>query len=330
MGEERAGAAARFGGSLTVACDIEASRARALADAHSGAVAVQDMRDFDWSSLDAIFVCTPPYARGDIELQIIRAGVPLFVEKPIGVTAAAAAPLFNALENDGVINAVGYMNRYRRSIELAKQMIGQGSVLGISAHWISGHYGVWWRESEELSGGGVNDEATHIIDLMRYLVGEITEVAALRGTKDGIGPSGTVAAILRFQSGALGTLLYSGQSMTKQIALRLHTPSGELRLETWDFNLDYGNRRVSGKPRGTERSIIFRQEVQSFVQAVTRSNRSLVRSTIPDAIRTQGVVDALFKSIRTGQPVSLDHENKQIIVDEPPLQQDLVPSLQYL
>jgi predicted dehydrogenase len=300
MGRERARAAALLGGSLVAACDVDAWRARELAAAHPGAAVIKHTRALDWSRLDAVFVCTPPFARGEIEVETVRAGVPLFIEKPVGTTAAVAVPLLQALDGSDLVNAVGYMNRYRRSVDEAKRVADERGVLGISAHWVASPYHVWWRESEELSGGGMNDEATHIIDLVRYLVGEITAVQAVQGSERPGDPSGTVAALLRFQNGAVGTLLYSGGSTVKQIGLRLHTASGEIRLETWDFNLHYDGRRVPGRPRGAERSAIFATEVQTFIEAVGQSNRLLVKSTIADAVRTQCVVDTLRESVKGG------------------------------
>lgn len=301
MGRERAKVAALLGGSLVAACDVDGARACELAAAHPGALVLEHARSLDWSRLDAVFVCMPPFARGEVAIEAVRARVPLFLEKPVGVTATAAVPLLEALDGTDLVNAVGYMNRYRRSIAEAKRVIGERDVLGISAYWMAHPYQVWWRESEELSGGGINDEATHVIDLARYLVGEIASVQAQQDPSRRDGDLlGMVAALLRFDSGALGTLMYSGRSAVKQIGLQLHTSSGEIRLSTWDFDLQYDGRRVPGRARGASREAVFAIEVEAFIEAVRHSDRSLVRSSVADAVRTQRVVDALRESARTG------------------------------
>jgi predicted dehydrogenase len=297
MGRERAAAATSVGGMLAVACDVDHSRAAALAAAHPGAIVASHSDMLDWSRLDAVFVCTPPFARGGAEVEAIRAGVPLFLEKPIGVTVDDALPLLDALANCDVINAVGYMNRYRRSVDAARLIATAEGVLGVSAYWVSGTKCVEWREREELSGGGINDEATHVVDLIRYLVGEVVAVQAWRHTPSGSrGVSGSMAVLLRLQAGIPGTMFYSGGSAVKQINISVHTPKRELRLTSWDFDLIDGTRRVAGRGRGTERSAIFVREVEAFVTAIRDSNPSLIRSTVADAMRTQRVIDLIRES----------------------------------
>ena len=85
----------------------------------------------------------------------------------------------SVLANRDVINAVGYMN-YRRSVDAARLIATAEGVLGVSAYWVSGTNRVEWREHEKLSGGGINDEAAHVVDLIRYLVGEVVAVQAWR------------------------------------------------------------------------------------------------------------------------------------------------------
>jgi predicted dehydrogenase len=307
MGHERAAAATSCGGTLAVACDIDLARATALAASHPGAIVTSHGDMLDWGRIDAVFVCTPPFARGGAEVDAIRAGVPLFLEKPIGVTLNDALPLLDALANRDVINAVGYMNRYRHSVEAAKLIATAEGVLGVSAYWVSGTNRVEWREREELSGGGVNDEATHIVDLIRYLVGEVVAVQAWRHTPSGNRDvSASVAVLLRLEAGIPGTVFYSGDSAVKQINISIHTPKRELRLTSWDFDLIDGSRRVAGRGRGMERSAIFVREVEVFVRAIRESNPSLIRSTVADAMRTQQVIDRIRESVRDDRLIEVD------------------------
>jgi predicted dehydrogenase len=307
MGRERVAAATSVGGTLAVACDVDFSRAAALAAAHPGAIVASHSDMLDWRHLDAVFVCTPPFARGGAEVEAVRAGVPLFLEKPIGITSDDALPLLDALANRDVINAVGYMNRYRRSVEAAKQITTAEGVLGVSAYWVSGTNRVEWRERNELSGGGINDEATHIVDLIRYIVGEVVAVQAWRRTPSGSRDvSASVAVLLRLEAGIPGTVFYSGESAVKQINLSVHTSKRELRLASWDFDLIDGTRRVAGRSRGTERSAIFVREVEVFVRAIRESNPSLIRSTVADAMRTQQVIDRIRESVSNDRLTEVD------------------------
>lgn len=298
-----------LGGELAAACDVDVRRARELVALHGSGMALAEPNDLPWRYLDAVFVCTPPFVRGEVELAAIRAGVAIFLEKPVGVTAAGVGRVLEALKVSGVVNAVGYMNRYRNSVGEARRLARERGVLALSCNWVAGRYGVWWREQDELSGGGLNDEATHLVDLARYLVGEIVEVEAVRDLgNDGPSTVGTVAAVLRFELGQLGTLLYNGQASGKQIGLRLHTPTGELRLDSWDFDLIHDDKKVLGRPLGSDRSDIFRIEVKAFMDAVGGSGRSTIRSTFADAVKTQQVVDALRRSGTDGHSQTLRND----------------------
>src|SRR4051812_15358679 len=112
MGRERARAAKLLGAEVVAVCDPDLERATALAsDVH--AEVLPDTAHLDMSELDVLFECTPPAARGGVQEKAIAAGVALFVEKPIGLDAQQCLPLLELLDKRPVVNAAGYMNRYR-------------------------------------------------------------------------------------------------------------------------------------------------------------------------------------------------------------------------
>src|SRR5438552_37492 len=83
MGLTHAKSAARLGHRMVLACDPDLARASALAATYPGCEAVADPAAIRWEEIDAGFVCTPPFARGPVELYAAKASVPLFLEKPI-------------------------------------------------------------------------------------------------------------------------------------------------------------------------------------------------------------------------------------------------------
>src|SRR3954462_1432954 len=123
MGLQHARSAAALGHRIVVACDVDGARASALAAAYPGCAGLTDTGAIRWEEIDAGFVCTPPFARGPVELFAARAGVPLFLEKPIGLSAAQLLSAANAFRESGAITSVGYMNRYRPSVRKAKKLL---------------------------------------------------------------------------------------------------------------------------------------------------------------------------------------------------------------
>src|SRR5213593_3604347 len=121
MGRERARAATSLGARVVTVCDPDFQRARDLAF-ELQAAALREPEQIAWGALDALFVCTPPGARGRAETLAIDAAVPLFVEKPVGVCAEQLLPVLRGLEARRVVSAVGYMNRYRDSVLRARRL----------------------------------------------------------------------------------------------------------------------------------------------------------------------------------------------------------------
>ena len=295
MGREHARAVTALGARVVTVCDPIAESARALAAAHDGCTGVADPGGLDWRALDAIFICTPPVARGPLELAAIEAGVPFFVEKPIGLSAEHVAPILRALDRRPVIHSVGYMNRYRSSVRRARDHAADGAV-AMSAAWIGKVYRLdWWLRADH-SGGPLNEQGTHLVDLGRHLLGEVVEVAALSTQAPTDPATGSVAASLRFASGACGTLLYSCCASDKLIGVELYTRSRVVRLRDWEL-------RLEGEPAPEED--VFVAQAAAFLTAVRAGSPRTIRSTFQDALRTQLVVDALGRAIATGRPQEL-------------------------
>lgn len=292
MGRERARAAKLLGAQIVAICDPDVERAALLA-ADLDAAVLPTAAELDLSRLDALFVCTPPALRGAAERAAIAAGVSLFVEKPIGLNAEQCLDLLQAIEQRPIINAVGYMNRYRDSVLCARQQIQAAFPIAIAFQWFSARYGVpWWLDVNQ-SGGPVNEQCTHYIDLCRFFCGEISEAQALvRPLIGAPAAEGTVAITLRFENGLLGSGLYSCEASQKQMAFEVFLPDRSVRLEGWDL-------RTSGEARTED---IFVKEVSAFFEAVQSGDASTIQSDIASALKTQSVVDAVRRAMKSGLP----------------------------
>jgi predicted dehydrogenase len=302
MGRERVLASVQQGARLVAVCDPDRARAQELAAPYAGCSILDDATWLDWGSLDAVFVCTPPFARGPVEVAAIGAGVALFVEKPIGLSSSHCAPILAALRRNPVLNAVGYMNRYRDSVGRARRTLSGSTVLGVSAHWVGGMYRVpWWAERER-SGGQINEQCTHLVDLVRYLAGEIEEVHAF-GQKagDGTDVETTASITLRLTGGILGSLFYGCVADRKQIGLRFFSPQGSLTLEGWEMNLVEGADPGPGDDPRPQAGSVFAREVAAFFGAIKDGDPTWIKSDLVDAACTQRAVDAIRLSMSSGR-----------------------------
>ncbi|CAH2791357.1 MAG: Myo-inositol 2-dehydrogenase (EC [uncultured Caballeronia sp.] len=279
--------------------DVDNSRASQVAGIHNSR-AVASLAEMNWSGLDAVFVCTPPNDRAAMEIAI-RLDKHVFVEKPIHLSARHSLSLLSMTLPRDHIFAVGYMNRYRSSIEEVRKRIEGMPILGFQAHWICKPYMVpWWADPAQ-SGGPLNEQATHMVDLIRYLLGEVYQVTAIQGMS---GP-GTVSIMLRMQSGCIGTFVYSCSATKKDIGLRLFTQHTPIVLSGWDFYLSDAPWQTSPL-QGQSSEDAFLSETKSFIDAVESGDAQAVRSPFADAFKTQVVVDCIRNSLRLGTHVTVE------------------------
>ena len=154
----------------------------------------------------------------------------MLCEKPLAVSYAQAAAALAAVTRAGVHNAVGFNYRKLPAVALMRQMVADGVVGEVRlwrASWLSDEFTdpatPWdWRFDRAMGGTTIADLGSHLIDLARWMVGEISEVSAqsqtfiterpVAGTGPAAGGSRAVtvddasSALLRFASGARGTL----------------------------------------------------------------------------------------------------------------------------
>ena len=203
-----------------------------------------------------------------------------------------------ALASKPVLNAVGYMNRYRKSVQTIKQHLAGKSTLGMSADWLVGMYGVPWWSQKSGSGGPINEQATHIVDLARYLVGEIAAVQAIaQPIPDHPDLIGSAAINLRFANGQSCSMLYSCLANEKMIRLHVYTKDSDYVLSGWDFHLVGDD---STRVKYEERNQIFEVEVAAFLNAVSTSSNDGLLCSFEDALATQRVVDTIHRAVESG------------------------------
>lgn len=174
---------------------------------------------------DALIICTPPFAHGEIEEAACAAKIPFFVEKPVAVNMELAKRVLRAVEQSGVATQVGYMFRFAAPIRKVRELLQKHPVAMIQAHYyMPGLPNKNWWKKMDLGGGQLIEQATHMIDLGRFLAGEAKTVVG-RATQtrdwtpppdykeegllryaDGLEIPDTTALIVEYECGALGTL----------------------------------------------------------------------------------------------------------------------------
>jgi predicted dehydrogenase len=200
---------------------------------------------------------------------------------------------------------VGYHWRYFESVEVARRLIAGRPVGMVLGYWMDSlPPPMWWRQ-RHLSGGQLVEQATHVVDLARYLVGEIETVYAQMATRvlgavEGLTVADVGTVTLRFAGGVVGTISCACIGAPGPIALHLF-----LEGQTLEVAGDLVVRTRDRTERRRFPSDAYRREDEAFLDAVRRGDPSGIRSPYADALRTQRVCAAANESAERGQPVDV-------------------------
>ncbi|MFJ6151074.1 Gfo/Idh/MocA family protein [Micromonospora profundi] len=285
--------------------DVLPDAASALAAQHGGRVH-RDVAELLAAAPDAVYVCVPPFAHGPAEEAVIDAGVPMFVEKPVAVDLVTAERIADLVARRGLRTAVGHHWRYLGVVDRARELLADRPVRMVSGAWLDKVPPVAWWSVRDRSGGPVVEQAAHVLDLIRVLAGEVTEVTAYgNGTPppvDGADIDSVTTAALRFADGAVGTLSAACVLGWKHRA-GLEILADGLALSLTEDGLSIrdadGERHLPADPEAARVAVD-----RAFVDAV-RGIGDDVRVPYAEALGTQRLALAVADSARTGATVRL-------------------------
>jgi predicted dehydrogenase len=282
-------------------CDPETVAAQALAG-ELGVPALDALQRLLLAGPDAVWVCVPPFAHGDLELTLVRAGLPFFVEKPLAADLPVAARVAGAVATAGLPTATGYHWRHLDTVDRARSALTGRRVRLLDARWWGGTPPPAWWVRQGLSGGQVTEQATHVLDLVRVLAGEVGEVVggAAPSSAEGRDVPDATAAVLRLVSGAVGTvstccvlpgLTAAGLDLLAD-AVSVHVTETSLRVRTREEDL-----RV-------EPSVDARRAVdRAFVDVLSGRPTPPGLVDVAEALRTHRLAWAVAEATRTGSAV---------------------------
>ena len=284
--------------------DVVPAAAERLASTY-GVRAVPDVAALLGEGLDAAYVCVPPFAHGPGERAVVDAGLPLFVEKPIAINLDIAREINALIAERDLLTAVGHHWRYLGIVDQARKVLEGRPVRLVTGAWLDKVPPVSWWPRRDRSGGPIVEQAAHVLDLARCLVGEVSSVTAVaNGTPPSAGDAdvdGATAATLRFAGGAVGILAatcvlgWKHRAGLEIFADGLAVAISEDRLEVRDGN---GSWTVESDPDSARVAVD-----RAFIHAV-RGEDNDVRVPYAEALRTHALALAVAEAAATGRTVT--------------------------
>lgn len=304
---------------LVAVCDSSALILEAMKKYSTCKVYTDYRKMIDENSLDALFVATPTKFHSDMVLYALERNIHVFCEKPLSLTTTQGLKMVTTAAERKRVNQVGYHNRFIGTFNYMKELIAAG-VLGEIYHFTGEAYGPvvtkrkesTWRSDSTEGGGCLFDYASHVINLIDYVLGKVKTVDGVllkkvfsRGVEDAVystmflenGISGTLNVnwsdeTYRKMSTQITVLGTEGKIIcdAQEIKIYLKTEHPRLKLEK-GWNIKYITDLtppVAFYLRGEE----YSSQVDYFAQCIKSSNTESINS-FASALRTDEVIEQI-------------------------------------
>jgi predicted dehydrogenase len=303
---------------LVAVLSRERTRATAFAEKYGIARAYDSLAELlRDAEVDVVYIASPNGLHAHQTIQIAEAGKHVFCEKPMAPTLEACRAMIEACQQHGV--KLGIALQYRQHPAHLKmcQIVASGElgqlVFANAQVQIPPLWAPEWYYQPELAGGGVlYMVGVHRIDLLRFILQcEIEEVSAFVGDQPPERPfEDIVAASLRFDNGAYGTIHFSLNIPHGNNTLDVHGAGGSL------FSIDTTSLWWGGKGgelllksdsvttrHEFQKTDVYKDEVEDFNRCIREDGEPL--ATGLDGLRAAEVSVAIYESGRQGKHIRI-------------------------
>ena len=234
--------------------------------------------------VDAVYVATPPDSHASYAIEVMRAGKPVYVEKPMARNYSECLEMLKVSEETGMPVWVAYYRRTLPAFLKVKEMIWNGTIgkplmVNVKLHKPAGERGktpeqMSWHVFPEISGAGhFFDLASHQFDYLDYVFGPVTKVNGMASNLAGLYPAeDTVSAAWKHESGVTGT-------------------------GSWCFVVDKNQFTDEIEIIGDEGRIVFPTFTHGAVSLFTKNHQSKHEFINPEHIQ-QNLVKQLVEELR--------------------------------
>jgi predicted dehydrogenase len=293
--------------------------AEAFAERHGAERAYGDIAALAQDpDVDAIYVATPVARHAPDTLLAAAYGKHVLCEKPLALTVAEGERMRDVCAAAGVQFMTCYYQRFNRRHRQIRDLLAAGAIGRVTAaRWNFGgrspdRPGAWRQDPVQAGGGSYLDNASHSIDLIRYLLGEIVAVTAFVDTlAASYAVEDTASSLLLLASGAqvVVTSHWSTNDPDEERNSLLEILGTEGVIISMPLHDKFSRGRLMLATAEGERHFAYEESthvavLEEFAAALAEGRPPAI--TIDDGLASLRVVHAVYESARTGKVVRLD------------------------
>jgi predicted dehydrogenase len=208
----------------------------------------------DDPDVNAVYVATPPASHATYAIMAMKAGKPVYVEKPLAASYEDCARINRISEQTGVPCFVAYYRRYLPYFQKVKDIVNSGRIGKImnvqiryteplrdaDAEAIRNHQPLPWRLQPDIAGGGYfYDLAPHQLDLLQEMFGVIVEARGICANRGRLySAEDSVSAVFRFENGlpGSGSWCFVGHESARTDRILLIGNQGSLSFSVFNYD----------------------------------------------------------------------------------------------
>lgn len=317
------------GASLSGVCDVVPERARELGERY-GVPWYTDMHDLMREvPCDAVSVLTDSGSHAGVTVALAPYGRHIIVEKPMALTLPDADEMIRACDANGIRLFVVKQNRFNVPIVKTREALDSGRfgkiVMGtVRVRWCRDqeYYDqASWRGRWATDGGVLSNQASHHIDVLEWMLGDVSSVFAMgRTALVDIEAEDTAVVLVRFRSGALGIIEATTATRPKDLEGSLSILGEHGAVEVGGFALNHMRTWQFSDPLPEDEDVLTEFSVnppdvygfghRSYYEHVVDCLRTQ-KAHLVDGLegrRSLELITAIYESIESGQEVRVSFE----------------------
>lgn len=324
---------------LCAFCDINETQLETMGNRYGITNLYTNMEEmFKAENLDAVSVCTWNSAHAPCTIAALNAGINVICEKPMATSAEEAKAMNEAAKANGKLLMIGFVRRFGNDCSILKDFIDVdyfGDIYYSKATYLRrlGNPGGWFGDKSRSGGGPLIDLGVHVIDFVRYVMGNPKPVSVYgatfqklfdrRNLKDKVGYTSAsksdndicdvedlASAMIRFDNGAV-------LNIEASFSLNIKNDEGKIELfgtkagAKLDPELEIYteiNKYMTDVNLKTKTALdfdgLFANEINHFVSCVKDGEQCIAPAE--DGIQLMRILDAVYESAKTGHEVILE------------------------